>query len=297
MKVLLFGANGQVGTALRENLFGHSELLAISRESRDYGELANLDGISHIIRSFSPQIIINAAAFTSVQEAEHEKDTVEKINILAPATMAKIAKQIDALFVHYSSDYVFDGTKGTPYTEDDAQFPLNIYGQSKLESERRISATNCYHLILRSSWIYDAQHSNFLTFILRKINAGEDINIRANQIGSPTSARFLASCTWKMIKNYRKKLSGIYHTTCTGSTTWVGYAQLIADSVRRMSTEKVAQTSFVKLSKTVESEQPPRPHYCVLDNSKLQRTFGIVGPAWDHEIVEHINSIQKYPRV
>jgi len=221
MKILLVGKNGQVGSELQSSLASLGELTAWNRQELD---LSNADSIREKIRKLQPDVIVNAAAYTAVDKAENEPDLAMQVNGAAPGIMAEEAKRLDALLVHYSTDYVFDGTKSTPYSEQDAPNPTNAYGRSKLAGEQAICTAAARFLIFRTSWVYDAHGRNFLNTIKRLGSQRRELTIVNDQLGAPTWSREIAQATARIIALYlahpdQKQLNGIYHLTAQGQTS------------------------------------------------------------------------------
>src|SRR5690348_7330049 len=214
MRVLLTGRDGQVGWELERTLQALGSVVATDRATLDF---ADADAVRRTVREAKPQLIVNAAAYTAVDKAESEPELAMRINGVAPGVMAEEAKRLGALLVHYSTDYVFDGTKRSPYTEDDAPNPSSVYGHTKLEGEARIRACGCRHLVLRTSWVYGPRGKNFYLTIARKAAAGERLRVVADQRGVPTTSAFLAAQTAALL---RKEASGLLNLVPSGETTW-----------------------------------------------------------------------------
>lgn len=273
MKILLTGCNGQVGWELRRLLPELGEVVATDRRSLD---LANLDAIRTVVREVKPDVIVNAAAYTAVDKAEAEPDLAARINGIAPGILAEEAKRLGALLVHYSTDYVFDGTKDVPYLEDDAPNPLNVYGQTKLAGERAIQDAGGRYLIFRTSWVYAARGQNFLLTMLRMAGEGGPLRVVNDQFGAPTSAQALAQATVAVLG--RSPPSGqIVHMTCEGATSWHGFAEQIM---------KLAALA-VQVQPIVAAEFPRparRPANSRLDCAKLHHALGVSLPAWQEAL-------------
>ncbi len=228
MKILLTGGNGQVGWELVRALLPLGEVITTNRAQANLSDLNNL---RRTVQKYSADVIVNAAAYTAVDKAETEESLAFLINAEAPGILAEEAKKTGALLIHYSTDYVFDGTKISAYAEDDAPNPVNVYGQSKLAGEKAVQATGADYLILRTSWVYAARGHNFLKSVLRLAAEREELNIVADQIGSPTWARLIAEATAHIIRQSMIERhggifnSGLYHLTSHGETSWHGFAQ------------------------------------------------------------------------
>jgi dTDP-4-dehydrorhamnose reductase len=225
MKILLTGKSGQVGWELARCLLPLGQVVAFDHASLD---LADPDQIVARVRELKPQLIVNAAAYTAVDRAESEPELAMQINGVAPGILAEEAKHLGALLIHYSTDYVFDGKKPTPYLEADSPNPINAYGRSKLEGERGIQASGCRHVILRTSWIYGLRGKNFLLTILRLARERRELRVVDDQVGAPTWCRDLAAVTAQLTKEAEAEKTGsLYHLTSGGATTWCGFAREI----------------------------------------------------------------------
>jgi len=283
MKILLTGGNGQVGWELARALLPLGEVIAVDRSQAD---LADPDGLRRVIQKFSPDVVVNPAAYTAVDKAETDRESAFLVNAEAPRVLAEEAAKNSALLVHYSTDYVFDGTKNAPYTEDDATHPLNVYGQSKLAGEQAIQATGADHLILRTSWVYAARGQNFLRTILRLAAEREELNIVADQIGSPTWARLIAEATAHIVRQALLERqqgsfsSGIYNLTSTGETSWHGFAQAIVEIARQQG-QPLKNRAIHPIPTTDYPVPAKRPLYSRLSMDRLERRFGLKMPSWD----------------
>ena len=279
MRILLTGRNGQVGWELARALAPLGELVALDREELD---LAVPDRIVSVVRSARPDVIVNAAAYTAVDRAESEPDAANTVNAAAAGVLAEEAKRAGALLLHYSTDYVFDGTKSAPYVEEDPPNPLNAYGRSKLAGEYSIRAAGAPHLILRTSWVYAARGKNFFMTVLRLLREKSPLRIVSDQIGAPTSAGALADATAELLRRHDasalRKMSGTYHATAGGSTSWYGFATQIAHL------ERAALPQMPSIAPIPSSEYPlpaQRPKNSRLSNEKLLRCFGVKLPPWE----------------
>ena len=284
MKILLVGKNGQVGKELEKMLAGMGELTVLDRQDLD---LANLDSIREKIRQLKPDVIVNAAAYTAVDKAESEPDLAMAVNGIAPGIMAEEAGRLNALLVHYSTDYVFDGTQSSPYTEQDAANPLNVYGQTKLAGERAICANATRFLIFRTEWVYDAQGKNFLNTIKRLGSQRRELTIVNDQIGAPTWSREIAQATARCIELYLAcpepaQVNGIYNLTAQGQTSWFGFAQAAAEYGLFSG---LAHPPALRAITSAEFPTPAkRPMYSVLSGTKLLGQFGFQLPSWDDSL-------------
>ncbi|HLS87832.1 MAG TPA: dTDP-4-dehydrorhamnose reductase [Burkholderiales bacterium] len=270
MIVLLTGRDGQVGTCLAPLLASFGEVHATDRRALD---LEDAGALRRAVRELRPGLIVNAAAYTAVDRAETDRERAMRVNARAPAILAEEARRLGALLVHFSTDYVFDGEKAEPYVEDDTAHPLNVYGASKLEGERGILATQCRHLILRTSWVYGTGGRNFVRAILDRARAGEALRVVDDQVGAPTSAAALAQACAEAI---RAGAEGLYHASCGGRTTWHGFAAFILRATR-------LDASLVAVSSAQYGAKAKRPRNSLLDNGKLWRSLAIALPAWDVE--------------
>lgn len=280
MKILLLGKIGQVGSELQSSLAILGEVTAWDRSNLD---LADTDSIRESIRGLCPEIIVNAAAYTAVDKAEAEPELAMVINGIAPGVMAEEATRLNALLVHYSTDYVFDGTKSAPYTESDETNPLNVYGRSKLAGEQAIRAQAARHLIFRTTWVYDTHGKNFLNTIKRAGAQRTELAIVNDQIGAPTWSREIAVATGEILGLYlkhpnREQVNGICNLTAQGQTSWFGFAQAAADY------GLFSDLDHPPALRAIPSCDYPtpakRPMYSVLSNAKLQQQFGIQLPDW-----------------
>jgi dTDP-4-dehydrorhamnose reductase len=267
VRILLTGRNGQVGWELERALPPLGELIATDRTALDLSDAA---AISKVVRNTKPDLIVNAAAYTAVDKAESEPGLAMQVNGVAPGVLAEEARRHGALLVHYSTDYVFDGEKSSPYVESDRANPLNVYGRTKLEGERRIGAAGCRHLILRTSWVYAPRGRNFFLTIAKKVRSGDDLRVVSDQRGVPTEARFVAQTTEALL---RGGTEGMFHIVPSGATTWHGFATEIA---QRLGAEKMPRA-------IASSEYPTparRPRNSVLDYTKLAGRLGARPPEW-----------------
>jgi dTDP-4-dehydrorhamnose reductase len=280
-KFLLFGSSGQLGTALRSTLPGLGEVIACDRSVID---LSQINQLEKLIETIQPTHIINASAYTAVDLAESEPELAHRINALAPASMAKLASKINARFIHYSTDYVFDGSKGSPYLESDPTAPLNQYGESKALGERAIQESGCQHLILRTSWVYSSTGKNFLKTMLKLAQTHSEIKVVNDQIGAPTSADFLAQITQQIISTLGDQ-SGIYHLTPTGHTSWHGFAQAI-----------LANHSVNLLPIPTEAYPTPakRPLNSRLSTDKICKAFDLTLKHWQVYLDEELSKYETH---
>ncbi len=279
MKVVLFGRTGQLGLSLSAILGAGMEVRAYGRDELDLSDRARLR--ETLLRQ-EPRVIINAAAYTAVDQAESDAAMVKRINSEAPAIMAHVARELGALLIHYSTDYVFDGTAREPYTEDSPTAPLGVYGRSKLAGEDEVRAAGGPHLILRTAWLYSNHGRNFLKTMLRLAGERDELRVVDDQIGSPTYARLVAEASVQMLavmidgESFRTERSGVYHMTCQGAVSWRGFAQSIIEMSGHAGRVRVTPIS------TAQYPTPARrPAYSVLSCDKLARSFGIWLPHWE----------------
>jgi len=256
VRILLIGRTGQVGWELERVLPALGDVVAADRSVLD---LAEPGRIAAFLEKTKPGLVVNAAAYTAVDKAESEPELAMRVNAQAPGALASAAKMLDALLVHYSTDYVFDGEKPTPYSEDDAPHPLSAYGASKLEGERRIRASGCRHLILRTSWVYGPRGRNF--YLTMKAKAGERLRVVDDQRGAPTSSRFLAEKTLALVQ---RRAEGLLHLVPSGHTTWCGFAREILGP----------QADITPIRSDEFPAAARRPANSVLDNRRAARVLG-----------------------
>jgi dTDP-4-dehydrorhamnose reductase len=297
-KILLTGKNGQVGQDLQRFLPRLGEVVALDRQQLD---LSRFDEIRRVIRQMRPALIVNAAAYTAVDLAEKERSLAQAINAEAPAIMAEEARRVGAALVHYSTDYVFDGSLNSPYQETDPTNPINVYGKTKLAGEQAIRDSCVHHLIFRTAWLYSTRGKNFLLTILRLATEREELRIVTDQIGAPTWSREIASATAEVLRNFFDRtgnvsawaeLSGTYHMTAGGETSWFEFAKAILEEAKKQATSpprwfaeatrgKPLLSRVVTPITTAEYPTPARrPAYSVLSNIHTVRTFGIELADW-----------------
>ena len=299
--ILLTGKTGQVGSELYRLLPELGDVIAPGRHELD---LLDPHQIREIVRNVRPHLIINTAAYTAVDAAETDEANAHAVNAEAPAVLAKEAKNLGATLIHYSTDYVFDGTKASPYDEADATNPLNVYGKTKLAGEEAIRRSGAVYLIFRTSWVYATRGKNFLLTILRLATEREELKIVCDQTGSPTCAKDIAAATSATLKAAKSaaglstaltKITGIYHMTASGHTTWHSFAKAILECASRASPELpwlvVATQSRPLITRRVlpipsEEYRSPtrRPAYSVLSSARFTRTFGFTLPTWRDQL-------------
>ena len=288
MKILLFGKGGQVGWELQRSLAPLGDIVALDHDSTDYcGNFGNPAGLLETVRDLKPDIIVNAAAHTAVDKAESEPDLVRALNATAPGLLAKEAQRLGAWFVHYSTDYVFDGSGSRAWTETDTPAPLSVYGQTKFEGEQLIQAACQKHLVFRTSWVYAARGGNFARTMLRLAQERDRLTVIDDQIGAPTGAELLADVTAHALRQVLRQPSdaGLYHLVASGETSWWGYARHVLAEARRLQPDlqlKASEVVAVPSSAFVTAAR--RPHNSRLDTRKLQTTFGVRLPSWQEGV-------------
>lgn len=298
--IVVFGSKGQLGQALEEQLGEAPEHVFLHRESLDYcGDISNTAGITESLLELRPSIIINAAAYTAVDQAEDHSDQAHLINAKAPGVLAQIATKIDALLIHYSSDYVFDGTGNQPWSETDQCHPLSVYGASKLAGEEAITAARGKHFILRGSWLYSSHGSNFMKTMLRLAETQEEIRVVNDQWGVPTHVDLIAETTLALIdrvtgglgaETARQPEWGIYHCAPAGEATWADYARLTIDTAQQLGRAQ----SCKKITGIPTAEYPmkaKRPLNSRLDTAKLKKAIGFSPPDWEEQVIATVQHI------
>jgi len=270
-KILLIGKDGQIGWELQRTLDSLGTVHACGH--RDF-DLAGPDAMRAFVRTLRPSLIVNASGFTAVDKAEVDRELAMQINAVAPGILAEEAKHIGAFFVHYSTDYVFDGKAKTPYKEKDPTLPLNFYGKTKLAGEEAVQAMGGRYLILRTSWVYGLRGKNFLNTMLQLARAGQEIKVVGDQFGSPTWSRLIAEAT-ALILAQNKDHIGIYNLSAAGETSWYGFAEAIFEIMK-----SVQPKSLVSIPSSQYPSKVVRPPYSVLNNDKVEKDFGIALSDW-----------------
>jgi dTDP-4-dehydrorhamnose reductase len=289
MKILLLGKNGQVGWELQRSLAPLGELMALDRHSTQAcGDLSRPEDLMQTVRNYRPDVIVNAAAHTAVDQAEGEPELARLLNATAPAALAEAAQQLGALLVHYSTDYVFNGKGQVPWQESDATAPLNVYGQTKREGELAIANSGCQHLIFRTSWVYASRGANFAKTMLRLAGERERLTVIDDQFGAPTGADLIADVTAQALRQVRAlpateqlQHTGIFHLVAAGQTSWHGYASHVIEIAKRLrpaSEWRVQEVAPVPSSAFVTAAQ--RPQNSRLATARLEASFGLRMPAW-----------------
>jgi len=297
MKLLLFGANGQVGTELRRFLRPLGEVVACGQEEID---LADLQNLASEIHNISPSVIVNAAAYTAVDRAESEPEIAEIINVDAVGVMANEASRLNIPLIHYSTDYVFDGTNSGLYLENDKTNPLSVYGKTKLQGENEIRSSGCKHLIFRTSWVYAKNGSNFPKTMLRLSQEQEELRVVNDQHGVPTSASLIASvtanCIGKLSEEYFnfEQTSGTYHLTPSGKTNWYEIAKFVLEESQLLGTKLRVSPDMVQPVPSTAFPTPAiRPANSLLDSQKIKTTFGVNLPPWQEDVRKFVKEMSK----
>ena len=280
-RLLLIGANGQVGWELRRTLACLGEVIAASLEG-EYGpsiDLMDAGALARLIQDAKPDAVVNAAAYTAVDKAESDRDTARRINADAVGEMGTLLAKSGTPIIHYSTDFVFSGTLGRPYTEDDTPDPVNVYGETKLGGERALLESGAKALILRTSWVYGARGANFLLTMLRLFRERDELRVVDDQIGSPTWSRMLAEITAQVLHSVLRgdldlgRVGGLYHLTGTGQVSWYGFASAILEASGLDST-------VIPIPSSEYQAPAKRPTFSALDNRRFQETFGLSMPDW-----------------
>lgn len=296
LKILLLGKNGQVGWELQRALSPLGELRACDRSE------ANLDdpeSLRQLVRDYAPDVIVNAAAYTAVDKAESDIESATRINTLSLAVLAEETKRLNGWLIHYSTDYVFDGTKDGFYQENDATAPLSVYGQTKRDGEAAIVASGCKHLIFRTSWVFASRGGNFAKTMLRLAAERDSLNVVADQFGAPTSAELIADVTALAIYRLQHdaalaaSASGIYHLVASGETSWHGYAQfVIAEAIQLGATLKTQSDLVNPIPASAYPVPAARPQNSRLDTTKLRAQFDIQLPNWQYHVQRLVRELQ-----
>lgn len=300
MKLLLLGKNGQLGWELQRSLAPLGEVIALDRQSVNVdgnglcGDIGDLQTLAQTIRSVRPDVIVNAAAHTAVDKAESEPDLALRLNAEAPEVMALEAKSLGALLVHYSTDYVFDGSGSAARKESDATGPLSVYGHTKLEGEQRIAATHCRHLIFRTSWVYAARGGNFAKTMLRLAQEREALSVINDQWGAPTGADLIADVTAHAVRHVsaHEGDGGLYHLVAAGETNWHAYASHVIEHAQRLRPDLDWKVQSIAAVPTTAFPTPAaRPLNSRLDTQKLQAAMQLHLPAWQQGVERMLREI------
>lgn len=300
MKILLLGKNGQVGWELQRALAPLGNVLALDRHGLPSrcGDLADLTGLAQTVLAEKPDVVVNAAAYTAVDKAESEQALAMCLNAEAPAALASASKSIGALLIHYSTDYIFDGSGAShsprPWTESDTACPLNIYGHSKLAGEQAIVDSGCQHLIFRTSWVYGVRGGNFAKTMLRLAAEKDQLTVINDQFGAPTGADLIADVTAHAIRSLRTnaELQGIYHLAAAGEVSWHGYAQFVINFATKHGVPlKVGAGDVLPVPTTAFPTPAKRPLNSRLGTHKLQAAFGLRLPSWEWGVERMLSEI------
>jgi dTDP-4-dehydrorhamnose reductase len=290
MKILLLGKNGQVGWELQRSLAPLGEVLALDRHSTQYcGDLTKPEQLAQTVLAYKPDFIVNAAAHTAVDKAESEPELARVLNTDAPAALAKAAAQVGAWLVHYSTDYVFDGSGTHARQEGEGTGPLSVYGQTKLDGEKAIAASGCKYLIFRTSWVYAARGGNFAKTMLRLAQERDKLTVINDQHGAPTGADLIADVTAhamrRVLNTQNLSFSGLYHLVATGETTWHGYASYVMEKAKAIKPDlQIKATEVASVPTSAFPTPAVRPLNSRLCTAKLQQAFGLVLPPWQQGV-------------
>ena len=294
MKILLFGKEGQVGWELQRSLSLQGQLRAVDLQEVD---LEDFDGIRHCVSQYQPDIVVNAAAYTAVDKAESEPTKAYTVNAEAVGVMTEEVRKLNAWLVHFSTDYIFDGEKASPYEEDDPVCPLSVYGKSKLKGEQLIRGSHAKHLIFRTSWVYAARGHNFAKTILRLAREKDELKIIDDQYGAPTSAELIADVVAMVLSQIcratdKGEFAGIYHLVASGETSWYGFAQYVLEQAQAMGVELKTRAEEVQSIPTSAYPLPARrPRNSRLNTSKLCKTFNINLPDWHFHVQRLVSEL------
>jgi dTDP-4-dehydrorhamnose reductase len=295
MNILLLGKGGQVGWELQRSLSVLGQVTALDFDSQAHcGDFANPEGVRDTVRRLRPQVIVNAAAHTAVDKAESEPELARLLNATTPGLVAEEAARLGAWLVHYSTDYVFDGSGTRPWVETDTPAPLSVYGATKLEGEQRIQQSGCQHLILRTSWVYAARGGNFAKTMLRLGQERERLTVIDDQWGAPTGADLLADVTAHAIRHLqaRPQDGGLYHCVAAGETTWHSYAKFVLEHASQTREAiKIIAKEVAHVPTSAFPTPAKRPHNSRLATAKLQTTFGLQLPHWQTGVARMLTEI------
>ena len=295
MNILLLGKSGQVGWELQRSLAVLGRVTALDHDSTEHcGDFANPEGVRETVRALRPDVIVNAAAHTAVDKAESEPEIARLLNATTPGGLAEEAARLGAWLVHYSTDYVFDGSGTRPWVETDAPAPLSVYGATKLEGEQHIQQTGCRHLILRTSWVYAARGGNFAKTMLRLGSERERLTVIDDHWGAPTGADLLADVTAHAVRHLQSRPGdgGLYHCVASGETNWHSYAKYVLEHARQAQPAIELKATEVAPVPTSAFPTPARrPHNSRLDTTRLQTTFGLVLPPWQQGVARMLTEI------
>ena len=290
MRILLLGKGGQVGWELQRSLSVLGQVLALDFDTTEVdgmpvcGDFGQPERVAQTVRTLKPDVIVNAAAHTAVDKAQSEPDLARLLNATTPGLIAQEAKQLGAWLMHYSTDYVFDGSGTTPWVETDTAAPLNVYGQTKWEGEQAIVQSGCRHLILRTSWVYGARGGNFAKTMLKLAQERDELKVINDQVGAPTGADLLADVSAHMLSRAQSRhdetLSGIYHCVAAGHTSWFEYANFVLSAAKSINPALLLRASVMPVPTSAFPTPAPRPHNSRMNTQKLQSTLGLHLPDW-----------------
>jgi dTDP-4-dehydrorhamnose reductase len=287
--IILFGPTGQAGACLAQDLQQFGNVVACGRTE---GDFAQPDSLRAFIRSKRPELIVNAAAYTSVDQAEDDEAVCMAVNASSVGVIGEEAARINARVVHFSTDYVFDGSSSIPYLETDTTGPLGVYGRSKLEGERLLAASGATHLILRTAWVISPTGRNFVKTMLRLLQERDALSVVDDQFGAPSAAAWLSAATVQIISRWRPGHSGLYHLVAAGETHWLGVARRVAETALAQGVKlRVGPRDIAPISTADYKSKARRPAYGVLDTSKVRRDFGVVVPAWQEGVDEAVKTL------
>jgi len=301
MKILLLGKDGQVGHALQGALASLGQVISCGRQEAD---LADLDVLARLVRQHAPAVLVNAAAYTAVDAAESHRDRAMRVNAEAVALLAAEMRALGGWLVHYSTDYVFDGHKAGPYTEEDLPAPLSVYGASKLAGEQAVTSSGCRHLVFRTSWVYGAHGANFAKTMLRLAQERTELKVVDDQLGAPTSAPLIAGATARVLQAVLGDVgfapratefhhTGLYHLAAAGEVSWHGYASYLLQVARELGYPlTVAPGSVHPIHAASYPAVAKRPANSRLDTGKLCRTFGLTMPPWQEGVRELVSTLK-----
>lgn len=300
MKILLFGANGQVGWELQRSLAPLGEVVALGSAGAGglCGNFTDPEGLQRTVAEVRPDAIVNAAAYTAVDRAEAEPELAHAVNAVAPGALAEAARRAGAALVHYSTDYVFDGSGSRPWREDDATGPLSVYGRSKLEGEQRVRQAQPLHLLLRTSWVYGARGGNFARTMLRLARERERLTVVDDQFGAPTGADLLADVTAHALRALLADpaKAGVYHVAAAGETSWHGYARFVlAQALQAGEALKAGPGEVAPVPSSAYPAAARRPHNSRLDTARLRATFGLALPSWEQGVARMLHETLTHP--
>jgi dTDP-4-dehydrorhamnose reductase len=306
MRILLLGKGGQVGWELQRSLSVLGQLTALDFDTTKVdgmpvcGDFSQPERVAQTVRVLRPDVIVNAAAHTAVDKAESEPDLARRLNATTPGLIAQEAKKLGAWLMHYSTDYVFDGSGTTPWVETDAPAPLNVYGQTKLEGEQAITQSGCQHIILRTSWVYGARGGNFAKTMLKLAQEREELKVINDQVGAPTGADMLADVTAHIIAHSlanaeASDVSGIYHCVAAGQTTWADYASHVLSLAKSIQPAMDIKARVLPVPTSAFPTAAKRPHNSRLNTTKLHHIFGLTLPHWQAGVSRMLTEFLDHP--